>query len=271
MVKKAALVGIFIIMFAPIYFMLVGSFQDIKGIMRMPPALLPTNFTWLNYTSILRWPISAWLTNTIVVTGTIVVASISLCASAGYAFAFYKWRFKNLLWGLLLVGIMIPRISIIIPTFVIVQKLGISGTIVAAVLPVFYYPVGMYLARIYFETIPISLLESARLDGANELQILIKIVTPMSKPIITCLALFSAINALQDYLWQMLVLQDELRQTLLVGMIKSVSVKGGIWGEGLNPIGRSLAVGVVLLIPLVVVFLVSNRYFTQSLGGAIKE
>lgn len=268
--KKVFLISVFSLMIAPVYFMFTGSIQDIYGIMAMPPRIIPSIVTLDNYRHVSMWPLSIWIMNSIVAVVSVSIMSVLVCISSGYSFAFYRWKWKEALWTIMLVGLMIPRISLIIPTFVIIRKLSLSGTLIAVILPIIYYPVGIYLSRIYFESIPISLLESARLDGANELQILWKIVAPISKPVLTALALFSSINSLQDYIWQMLVLQKESNQTLLAGMVKRAMTRG-LGDLNINPISRSLAVGVILLIPLLLVFLLANKYFTQSLGGAIKE
>jgi ABC-type glycerol-3-phosphate transport system permease component len=270
MIKKIVLVLIFIILVFPVYFMLIGSFQDIGRLLKMPPSLLPYSITLNNYILIFKWPIFRWIINTLLVVSATVLISVLLSSLTGYAFAFYKYKYKKLIWNMLLIGIMIPRISLIIPTYIIIKKLGIQGSLLGVILPTVLAPFSLYLARNYFETIPFSLLESARLDGANELQIIYKIIVPMSKPIITALALFASIASLQDYIWQMLVLQNEGRQTLLVGLVRNVMQRGG--GDlNINPLGRGFAVGIILLIPLLIIFLVANKYFTQSLGGAIKE
>jgi len=270
-IKKIFLVLIFIILFVPVYFMFIGGFQNITGIIKMPPNLIPHNPTLYNYKIIFSWPLLKWLGNSFIVMACTVILTILLCASAGYSFAFYKWKYKELLWAIMLVGLMIPRISFIIPTFVIIKKLSLSGTLIAVILPNIFNPSLLYMTRIYFETVPKSLLESARLDGANEVQILWYIVMPISKPVIAALGLFTAIGSLGDYLWQMLVLQKPENQTLLVGMIKSVIQLGNTIQGGINPFGMQLAIGTILLLPLLIIFLLANRYFTQSLGGAIKE
>jgi multiple sugar transport system permease protein len=272
LVKKLFLVLLFIVMFIPVYFMIIGGFQNITGIMKTPPNLIPVNPTLRNYEMILSLPLLKWLYNSIIVTVSTVIFTILLSASTGYSFAFYNWKFKELLWGIMLVGLMVPRISFIIPTFVIIKKLSLSGSLIAAIIPNIYSCGSIYLTRIYFETVPKSLLESARLDGASEVQVLWHIVMPMSKPLITTIALFSAIGALGDYLWQMLILQREENQTLIVGMIMSVIKLGNntIQG-GINPFGMQLAVGTVLLLPLLIIFLLANKHFTQNIGGAIKE
>jgi len=270
MIKKIILVFVFILLLLPVYFMLVGSLQDINGVMKMPPDLFPKTVTAYNYISMLKWDIATWTMNTIIVFIGTVVLSVFVSCSGAYVFAFYRFKYKKFFWALFLIGIMIPRISLLIPLYVIMRKLGISGSLLAVVLPTVLSPVGLYLARNYFETVPISLLESARLDGANEFIILRKIVMPVSIPIVTALAVFSGIGALQDYLWQSLVLQSEQNQTLLVGLLKSVMQRGG--GDlNINPIGRSLAVGMVLLLPLLLIFILANKYFVESIGGAVKE
>jgi ABC-type glycerol-3-phosphate transport system permease component len=283
MIRKISFVLLFVLLLTPFYFMLIGSVQNMFGIMIMPPRLIPYEITMFNYHFLLfgskdmagggitlKWNSFQWLVNTLFIVSGTVCASVFISTTAGYSFAFYKFKFKKVLWSLFLLGIMIPRISMIIPTFVIVKKLQLSGTLFAVILSTSFAPMGMYLAKIFFQSIPISLLESARLDGASERQILQKIVIPVSRPIITALSLFASIGALQDYIWQMLILQSADRQTLLVGFIRAIMIRGG--GDlNVNPLGKSFAAGVLLLLPLLIVFLIANKYFVESLGGAIKE
>jgi ABC-type glycerol-3-phosphate transport system permease component len=270
MIKKLLLILTFFIMLMPVYFMVVMSFQDISGVVKMPPDLIPNNATMMNYIRLLDSPLLRWLINTILIVLSGTLLSVLLSSMAAYSFAFFQFPYKKILWAILLVGIMIPRISLVIPSYVVIKKMGLSGTMWAVILSVAYSPGNLYLARVYFETVPKSLLESARLDGANEFQILYKIVMPMSKPIITSLSLFTAIGYLGDYLWQMLVLQSPERQTLLVGLIKSSQALGNTIMTGMNPLGYRMAVGVALLFPLLVIFLIANKYFIQDIGGAEK-
>jgi multiple sugar transport system permease protein len=249
--------------------MLVGSIQDIRGIMKMPPNLLPLHPINDNYLRILKWNIFPWLFNSIIGTILTVILTIITVCSGGYYFAFYNFKLKKLLWGMFLIGLMIPRISTIIPMFVIMKKIHLQGTLLATILPIVFSPFMLYLCRNYFETVPNSLLESARLDGAHEGQILFHIIMPISKPIISAVAVFSSIGYLQDYIWQMLVLNKDENQTLLIGLTKSVrTAKDGI----LNgfPYGQAMAVGIVLMVPLVIIFLIANKYFIGSMEGAEK-
>lgn len=269
-VYKIILIIMFILLFIPLYWMLTGSLQDIHGFMIMPPKLFPSNITLENYIYLLKDDAVIWLKNTIIVTISTVILSVFISTSAGYAFAMFNFKFKKLIFTLFLIPMMIPRISLIIPLFVIVKNLKIPGTLAAVVLPSVFSPLGIYLARNYFQSIPKSIMESARIDGASEWKILSSIVIPISKPIVSALSLFSAIGALQDYIWQMLVLQKPSRFTLLIGLMRKMMTRGGA-EYNLNPVGRSFATGILLLFPLLVIFLIANKYFTESLGGAVKE
>lgn len=283
MIKKIVLVSTFVLLLFPIYFMIVGSFQTMNGVMKMPPNLIPLHPTFSSYAPLLNltpetmnggiavyWKIEKLLMNTGTVVLFSVISSVFVSCGAGFVFAFYGFAFKKVLWSILLVGLMIPRISLILPTYMIMKKIGLSGTLAAAILPIVFSPFGMFLAKLYFESIPKSLLESARLDGAHEGEILVRIVMPVCRPLVVALSVFSSIMALQDYLWQSLVLQMSDRQTLLVGLMKAVMTRGG--GElSINSMGKGMAAGVLLLIPLLAVFVAANKYFVENISGAMKE
>jgi len=268
--SRTFLILLAIVALAPMYFMLTGSLQDIHGVFAMPPRIVPRSMTLSNYQWIASLHPGRWVLNTVIVTALTTVLSVSVCVMAAYAFAFFRFPLKRILWLALLSGLLIPRISSIIPLFVVMRRLGISGTLIAAVLPITVSPMAIYLARIYFESIPKALLESARMDGAHEWQILWLVVAPVSRPIVTALALFAAVGSMGDYLWQLLQLQRTNVQTLLVGLMRATMMGGGDDVQ-VNPIGRSLAVGIALLAPVLVVFFSASRYFTSAIGGAIKE
>jgi ABC-type glycerol-3-phosphate transport system permease component len=210
-----------------------------------------------------------WAINSFIMVASTIILSVGVSSSAGYVFAFYTFPGKRILWVAFLFGVMVPRISFLIPQYVVLSRLGLSGEMLGVILSYVFVPTSIYLARNYFETVPKSLLESARMDGASEFRILTRIVMPLSKPILAALTTFASIGALGDYIWQMLVLQDVEKQTLMVGMIRGIMHHDGEFM--INPIGRSFAAAVVLFIPVFTIFLIANRYYTGALGGAIKE
>ncbi|GAG01293.1 unnamed protein product, partial [marine sediment metagenome] len=212
-----------------------------------------------------------WMGNSFIVVVGTALLSVTVTCCAAYVFAFYNFRFKKALWLLLLAGIMVPRIALIIPLFVVVHKIGLTGTLLGIILSRSLAPASLYLARTYFETVPKSLLEVARIDGASETRILRSIVVPISKPIITCLALFSAVRSLSDFVWQGLQLMRGEKKTLLVGMIRATALNVMDYELHLNPLGRKFAMSMILMLPLLVIFFTASRYFVGALGGAIKE
>ena len=267
---RPILIILFVLLLAPIYWMFTGSLQDSYGVFLMPPRIFPRHPTLMNYGRLLgQSAVPRWVLNTVLTVGLSVTLSVGLSVTAGYAFAFSQFRAKGILWMFLLAGIMVPRVSVVVPLFVVIHKLQLSGTLTAVILATGLSPFGMFLARKYFTSVPPAVLESARIDGANELQVLARIVVPISRPIITALALFAAIASLQDYMWQMLILQRGKVQTLLVGLTRSIMLRGGTETD-LNPIGMALAAGTILLVPLILIFVVANKYFTTALGGVEK-
>lgn len=268
---KIFLIVFLFLLFIPLYWMFIGSLQDIHGVMKMPPNLFPHNLNFKNYQYLLAENVLIWLKNTIIVVMGTVIISVLLSVTAGYTFSVYTFKYKKIIWTAYLAQMMIPRISLLIPLYVIMKHMKLSGTHLAVIFPVVFTPLGVYLAKNYFDSIPKSIIESARIDGANEIQIISKIVAPISKPIVAALSLFAGIGALQDYLWQMLVLQKVERQTLLVGLMRKAAERGGLGEMGVNPIGRSFAVGILLFLPLLLIFLFANKYFVEGISGAIKE
>ena len=267
MTRKIIIIIIMACLLLPVYFLLIGGFQNINGLFKMPPDLIPVNPTLKNYAKILDNLNVKWILNTCIVVLLTVVLSVFISTSAGYSLACFKIRWKKIIWLIILSGLMIPRITLYIPQYVILRKLGISGTLTGVILPLLFSPIGIYLSKVYFQTVPTSLIESARLDGANEFQILRHIIIPVSKPIITTLGLFAAMGSLGDYVWQMLVLQQTTNQTLLVGLMRLVSSFGNIVGMRENPIGQALAIGTLLLLPVIIIFLFASKYFTNVLSG----
>lgn len=267
---RVLFVFVFIVLLTPIWFEFAGSLQDMYGIMVMPPAIIPPNPTLANYIAIFKWPIPRFALNSAFIVVASVVLSVITSCTAGYVFAFYNFPGKRVLWLAYLFGIMVPRISLLIPQYVILARLNLAGEIWGVILPYVFVPTSIYLARSYFETVPRSLLESARIDGASEWQVLTRVVMPVSRPIVTALSVFAAIFALTDYIWQMLVLQANDKHTMIVGMIRRV-MHHAAGEEMVNPIGKSFAVAMVLFVPLLAIFLASNKYFTGAISGAVKE
>ena len=168
---------------------------------------------------------------------------------------------------------MIPRQTLLIPLYVTVKNLGIAGTYWAAAFPIVFSPVGIFLASKFFQNIPQDIVDCARIDGAGELGVVARIVVPLCKPLFGALAIFAGIGSLADYLWQNLVLQDRGKWTIVVGIVNTVyGTRGGASEMNLNPIGLSLAGGVLMFLPMLAIFVAFQRYFIDGIvTGGVKE
>ena len=266
--KYAIIVLCSLILIFPLYLMFIGSFQNIVGLMKMPPNMYPVNPTWKNYTNLLTGiPLIRWLLNTLIISFSTVCLAVITTFMAGYAMTRIQGRLRHLMYMIFLIPIMIPRQTLLLPLYVTVKRLQIPS-MAATVLPAVFYPVGIFLCMNYIRSIPSELIDAAKIDGAGNLKIIFKVVVPLSKPILACIAIFSFIGILGDYVWQYLLLRSEEQRTLLIGLIGAVLKEGKHFTQ-LNPIGLQLTAGVILFMPLLIVFISFQKYFQSglTLGG----
>jgi ABC-type glycerol-3-phosphate transport system permease component len=266
------------VMMFPTWLMVANSLSPARGFLRNPPRLLPYTFTLENYERALTmrsvptkasngFPlIPRWLLNTAILALVLVAVGVLINGAAGYAFCFARPRWMQALFWAMMAPIFVTRYVLLISQFIIVGKLHLSGMAAVVAMSIFW-STGIYLFRNYFKSIPMSIIESARIDGASEWTILTRIVLPLSKPILGASIVFLGMGALGDYVWQMLNLQQPAAQTFLVGLMSSI-----INVYVVKNIGYDLTVGTLLFMPYLLLFALSSRYFIGGLtGGALKE
>jgi multiple sugar transport system permease protein len=266
-IKYAALMAICAVLLFPIWLMVSTSFSPARGALSMSSGLIPKELTLANYKRAFALPfMPRWVFNTMIVLVLIVVVGVFSNGAAGYVFSFARFKGLNIIFWTMMTPIFVTRYVLIISQFIIVGKLHMGG-LPAVIAMAIFWPSGIFLFRNYFKSIPGSLLESARIDGASEWTILTKVVLPLSKPMLGMAIVFMGMSALGDYMWQMLNLQDMAQRTYLVGLAQSVMTHSVV-----PNIGYDLAVGTLLFLPYLVLFSVSSRYFIGGLtGGALKE
>ena len=271
--RYVILLCITIILLFPLYWMFIGSLQPIMGILAMPPRFIPKQVDFMNYATILlKNPIFLWIGNSLFILLTSVFLSICIISMAGYALSIYQFPGKTLIFWLFITSMMFPRTIMIIPLFVLMRTIGLADNRLGAVLPLLHYPFGILLFKTFCDGIPREMIDSGRIDGASELRIIFSIAIPICKPIIGALILFQSLFSLGDYLWQMLILQKPQIQTLLIGLVAAAMRRGADSDMNINPIGIQLATGVILFIPLMIIFIFTSRYFVKDIKlGGIKE
>ena len=253
----------------PFYWIIATSLTTLTEAREYPPLFWPHHFLWRNYLD--TWhsaPFGTFFLNTAIVSIAVVVSNLLFCSLAGYAFARLRFRGRNVIFFVLLLTVMIPTQVTIIPTFIIVRWLGqhVSSLIGidslgALVVPYVVDVFGVFMLRQFFLSLPIELEEAARIDGASRLGILFKIVLPLSLPALSTLGALEFLNAWNDFLWPLIVLQSEQHYTIQVGLAFFQRAHVTLWN-------LLMAGNVMSLVPMLVVFFFAQRYFVRSVATA---
>jgi ABC-type glycerol-3-phosphate transport system permease component len=184
---------------------------------------------------------------------------------AGYSFAKLKFKGSALILSAMLSTVMVPFAVTLLPNYVLVAKLGLINTYAGLIIPLLSAPVGVYLMRQFISEIPDALLEAAKIDGANPLQILLKIIVPLARQPAIVLAVFTFVNTWNSFLWPLLIAQSEDKRTLIVG-IATQSLQHS------QNLGAMTAQTVISMVPTLVVFAIFQRYFLMGLtAGSVKS
>jgi multiple sugar transport system permease protein len=249
----------------PFLFMLSTSLKDTLSIYSTATKLIPDKPTLDNYSYILKeLPFLRWLLNTFIVAGSVTLIKLFTDSMAGYAFARRNFVGKDIIFTIIISTLMIPIAVTIIPTFLLVKKLGLYDNYLGLILPPLALPIGIFLMRQYLTTIPADLEDAARIDGCTEFQIYLQVILPLAKPALAVLAIFTFMNQWVALLWPVIVTNSEAMRTLTVG----ISVLKAQW---VSNWGVIMAASFGSFFPVMVVFLFFQQYFVKGLTvGAIK-
>jgi multiple sugar transport system permease protein len=204
-------------------------------------------------------PVARWLLNSAVIAVASVVLSVVVSLLAGYAFAKYRFRGRNLLFALMLVTIMVPIHVIMVPEFVIVSRLGLVNSPWAVVLPTAAQAVTIFMARQFLAGLPDELIEAARVDGAGELRIFTRVVLPLSGPLVAVLTILTFVWRWNDFVWPLVALQAPENYTISVGL-------AALNGTFSHPWDEMMAITLLSMVPVVAVFLAFQKRFVQGIA-----
>ena len=247
----------------PLIMTVWGSFIDASGVLQIPPKL-SAHYTLQNYQKIVTQLKPIWFVNTIILT--IVGVGLSLLVSVLAGFGLYLQNNKAVI-AMLIISTVIPRYAITIPQFLIIRYMGLTNTLLACVLPLLVTPMHILLARTFFEQFPKSVIDAAQIDGLSRFGALFRIILPESKHLLIALGVLKSVELWGDYLWQYIVLREEGKKTFYLGAVSWIQQAGGDSALRINPVGISLAVSVLLMIPFIMIFSAGSRYFMYQLGG----
>jgi alpha-1,4-digalacturonate transport system permease protein len=257
----AVLVALSVLVLAPVAWVALSSFKTRTELAQRPPTLLPDSFAPDNYSEALgTFDFTVYLTNSVIVTAGATVLTLVINTMAAYALAKYNFRGRNLLFLLTLATIMIPLQVILIPVYQVAAQLGLVNSLWGLIIPPAATPTGVFLLRQYMLTIPDDLIEAARIDGAGEFRIFLRVIVPLSTAAIAVVTIFSVIWRWNDFLWPLIIAQDQSRFTLPVALAQFNS-------QLVVPFNYILAMSVVSMVPVVVIFLILQRRIVTGIAN----
>jgi ABC-type glycerol-3-phosphate transport system permease component len=250
----------------PFLYIISLSLKESSALVTYPPQWIPDPAYWGNYVQIVtETPFPRWMANTLVVAFVVTGVKLLIDSCAAYAFAKMDFPFKESLFIFALSMLMIPVIATLIPMFLVVKNLGLLNTFPGLILPGLASPLGIFLLRGFMEQLPRDLENAARLDGASELFILMKIIMPLSKPALVTLAIWLFLTQWTGFVWPLVATSSDDMRLLTNGL-------AGLKGQYVVNWGLIAAGTVLVVIPTVIAFVLFMRQFVAgSLAGALKQ
>jgi multiple sugar transport system permease protein len=249
----------------PLLWMLSASFMHTGEASAFPPTLLPKHPTLSHYRDLFgRLALGRYALNSAIVAVVTTAGALVINASAGYAFAKLRFRGRDRTFGVLAAGLAIPVQVAMLPLFLLIKSLGLVNSYGGVIIPGLASIFGIFLVRQYALAIPDDLLDAARIDGASELRVFRSIVLPTIRPVLATLALWTFLATWNDFMWPLIVLSDDRRYTLPVAL-------AGLVGEHAQDVELMMAGAVVTVLPVLVLFLMLQRYFVEGVTeGSVK-
>lgn len=249
-----------LVMFVPLAWVLLTSMKLPEEVSRIPITWLPDRaFYFNNYADLFHeHPFARYFYNSMVVSILSLVSSGVLACLAAYAFAKINFPLKEFLFVLILGVFMVPLEAVVLPTYLMVVKLGWVNTFIGLALPNLFTAFGVYLLRQFMEGIPDDYVDAARVDGASELSILWKIMVPLIKPALASFVIIKFMWSWNEFLWPVIVGQQQKMFTVTVGLVNFAGVYYTNW--------TMIATATVFsMLPMILIFVFLQRYLVQGL------
>jgi multiple sugar transport system permease protein len=245
----------------PFVWMILGSFKTTAELRQVPPTWIPGQPTLDNYQDLFeRLDFARYFFNSALVATAVTLGNLVFCSMLGYALAKLRFPGRRLLFLLVLATLMVPGLVTFMPLFVLVANLGLVNTHAGLALPFVAQAFGVFLMRQFIMGIPDELLDAARIDGAGEHYIFWRIVLPLTGPALATLAILMFLGSWNNFLWPLVVATTENMYTLPVAIALFST------GQHQTNLGLLMAGSAAALVPVLVVFVVLQRFFTQGIA-----
>jgi ABC-type glycerol-3-phosphate transport system permease component len=244
----------------PLFWALSSSFKSDYQVMQYPPVWIPSPLRWQNYPEALTYvPFGRFALNTMIIAVGAIIGNLLSCTIIAYGFARLRAPGKNILFVVMLSTMMLVEPVRIIPLYIEFNKLGWIDSFLPLIVPAFFgSPFYIFLLRQFFMNIPGELEEAALIDGANRLQILWKVILPLSKPALAAIAIFNFQGVWNDFLYPLVFLHKQTHYTIALGLNFFRGTYTVHWGY-------LMAASIVALLPMVIIFFIAQRQFIQGI------
>ena len=257
------ILGLIIIM--PILYGLSISLMDQSEIFSYPPKLIPRSITLENYENVISSvPIFKFIGNSLFVSLVVTIGQIVTSCLAAYAFSYFDFSGRKFLFVLSLSTLMIPSESTIIANYLTIAKFGLSDTYTGLIVPFLVSAMGIFLIRQFYLTVPKELKEASKLDGCSNFRFFIKVLVPISKPVMSSLGIYTFLNTWNQYMWPLLVTNAPEKRTVQIGISMLQ------FAESQN-IGLVFAGVIMIIVPSIVIFIIGQKQLVKGItAGAVK-
>lgn len=259
--KHAVLITFSLVFLLPLLWMVTGSVKTQADIGAFPVEWFPDTITTGNFTyGLSAFPLGRYFLNTLLISVPSMLGAALSSAMVGYGVSRIRWPWRNGIFALLIATMMIPFYVTMVPLFIFYRSIGWTGTFLPLIVPTFFgVPFFIFLMRQFFLSIPESLSDAARVDGASELRIFAQVILPLCKPALAAVMLFQFLASWSDLLGPLLYLTKSSQYTLSLGL---TFFQGA---EGESATGPLMAVSTIILIPVIVLFFFAQKTFIQGI------
>ena len=257
-----------LLMVMPFVFMLTMSLSGEEQIFSYPPKFIPSEINFENYKNIFSAiPLKQYFLNSLIIASVTTVGQVIISALAGYAFARLNFKYREGLFIIVLITMMIPPQVNIIPLFFLMRTLNWTDTYQAMIIPGMFGGFGVFMMRQWFRMLPKEIEDAAKIDGCGTFGIFWRTALPLAAPAVTTLGIFTFITTWNAFMWPLIVTSSDFMRTLPVGLAQ---LKAGykeviMWGE-------LCAYCVICCVPVIALFLAGRKYFINDImQGGVKE
>jgi len=259
------LILVAVIVIFPLWSAFTISMLTDQEVASYPPRLWPSGLQLVNFQRALEQaPLARYLLNSVIQSTIVMLGQLITASLAAYAFAFIDFKGRNIVFLVFLATLMIPWEATIIPNYLLIRQIGWTDTFLGLSAPFVATAFGTFLLRQFFMTLPKELKDAATIDGCGSFRFLIKIVVPLARPALGTLAIYSFLQTYNQYLWPLLITNDQSMRTVQIGIAL-------LQDEERFMFNIVMAGVVLILIPTFTLFIVGNRQLIRGLtAGAVK-